>query len=59
MEEWTNRDLPVLRAVVEIHDKTGRTKIQAGAIASAVGFDKETTQRALRALDAEPYLKSS
>jgi hypothetical protein len=56
-DTWTNRDLPVLRAVVEIHDTTGKTKIGVGEIANAAGFDVETTRRAIRALYTEPYLQ--
>jgi len=56
-DTWTNRDLPVLKAVVEIYDATGRTMIRPGDIAAKAGFDQETTERAIRALYREPYLE--
>jgi hypothetical protein len=56
-DTWTNRDLPVLRAIVEIYDETGRPSIRTSEIAAAVGFDKDTTRRALNALYTQPYLK--
>lgn len=52
---WTNRDLPVLKAAVEIYDKTGHVRPEA--IQRAIGFDAETVQRALRALYTEPYFR--
>jgi hypothetical protein len=54
-DTWTNRDLPVLRAAVEIYEDTGRAMIRASDIARAAGFDEDTTQRAIRALYTEPY----
>ncbi|WP_062894951.1 hypothetical protein [Mycobacterium avium] len=54
-DTWLNRDLPVLKAAVEIYDRTGH--IRADAIEKAVGFDTETVQRALRALYTEPYFQ--
>lgn len=59
-DTWTDRDLPVLRAVVQIYEDTGRTKIAVGDIADAVGFDKGTTLKALRALyteGADPFFE--
>lgn len=56
-DTWTNRDLPVLRAAVEIYDRTGKTKIGVGEIANAAELDIETTQRSIRALCTEPYLQ--
>jgi hypothetical protein len=56
-DTWANRDLPVLRAVVEIHDATGKTMIRPGEIARRVGFDEETTERALRALYRQPFFE--
>ncbi|ORV91184.1 hypothetical protein AWC11_11295 [Mycobacterium interjectum] len=52
---WTSRDLPVLKAAVEIYDRTGG--IRPDAIERAVGLDPETVQRALRALHTEPYFR--
>lgn len=54
-DTWVNRDLPVLKAVVQLHEDTGRSLIRASDIERAVGFDKETTQRAIRNLYTEPY----
>jgi hypothetical protein len=52
-ETWYQRDLPVLRAVVELADiKTGGP-ISNAEIASATGFDSETVRRALHSLLAE------
>ncbi|ORB89759.1 hypothetical protein [Mycobacterium persicum] len=53
-DTWYGRDLPVLRAAVKIWDTT-RRPASAAAIAQAVGFDEETTQRALAALRREPF----
>jgi hypothetical protein len=56
-DTWTSRDLPVLKAVVEIYDTTGKTVISPGEIAAKAGFDQETTERAIRALYRQPYLE--
>ncbi|OBH34569.1 hypothetical protein A5692_12905 [Mycobacterium sp. E342] len=56
-DTWTNRDLPVLKAVVEIFEATGKTKIGPSEIAAKANLDPETTERALRALYREPYLE--
>ena len=56
-DKWTNRDLPVLRAIVEIYENTGAAIIRAFDVEQATGFDKETTQRALRALNTQPYFQ--
>jgi hypothetical protein len=56
VDTWTDRDLPVLRAAVEIYDRTGRNP-SAADLGSACGFDNETVQRALRALYREPYFE--
>ena len=53
-DTWTNRDLPVLRGVVELYEEDGRGR-RATTIASRTGFDNDTVQRALRALYTEPY----
>jgi hypothetical protein len=58
-DTWTNRDLPVLKAVVQIYEKTGRAKIRVSDIAQAAGFDEPTTQHAIRALYREPYLEEA
>jgi hypothetical protein len=55
-DTWTDRDLPVLRAAVEIYDRTGRNP-SAAELGKACGFDQDTVQRALRALYREPYFE--
>jgi hypothetical protein len=54
-DTWTNRDLPVLRAVVKIFSQTGRTRIEIEDIQEETGFDKPTTQLALQMLYQEPF----
>jgi hypothetical protein len=54
---WTNRDLPVLKAAVKLYETTGRARIPVTDIAAAVGFDKESTLRAIRALYRQPYFE--
>ena len=51
-----SRDLPVLHAIVEIYDSTGRN-VKAADIAAKTGMVKETVQRAIRALYTEPYMQ--
>lgn len=58
-DTWANRDLPILKALVQIYENTGRAVIRASDIESATGFDKDTTQRALRALSREPYFEEA
>ncbi|CAN5223742.1 hypothetical protein BH11ACT6_BH11ACT6_05170 [soil metagenome] len=53
---WDNRDLPVLRAAVDIYERTGRT-IRPRQIEQESGFDEDTVQRALRVLNREPYFE--
>lgn len=57
-DTWESRDLPVLKAAVELHEETGRRQ-RASAIEKATGFDRETVQRALRALYREPYFEEA
>ena len=56
-DTWTNRDLPVLKAIVEIVDETADSSIAISDIKVRVGMDDTTLQRALRALYSEPYLQ--
>jgi hypothetical protein len=49
---WEQRDLPVLRAIVELTDE-GQWWIEAAHLAQRTGFDEITVQRALNALAAE------
>jgi hypothetical protein len=55
-DTWTTRDLPVLRAAVELYDQTGRNP-SAAELGAACGFGKDTVQRALRALYREPFFE--
>lgn len=55
-DTWTTRDLPVLRAAVEIYDRTGRNP-RAAELGAACEFDEDTVQRALRALYREPFFE--
>ena len=51
-ETWSSRDLPVLRAIVDIYEATG-SAMGPDAIASATGFEGGKVPAALRALDSE------
>lgn len=57
-DTWTNRDLPVLKAVVELFEETGRGP-RVTDVVTRVGFDEETVERALRALYTEPYFEKA
>ncbi len=57
-DTWETRDLPVLKAAVELYEESGR-RLRPRAIEDATGFDKETVQRALRALYRQPYFEES
>lgn len=56
-ETWTTRDPPVLQAIVEISEETGRA-VRPDEIEVATGMGRDTVQSALRALDSEdqPYV---
>ena len=54
-DTWTSRDLPVLKAIVDIYEEVGMPAITPDQIQQRVGFDDETVYRALRALETEPY----
>lgn len=55
-ETWTIRDLPVLRAIVDLHEEVGDAdEIGLWEIQQRSGFDEETVQKALRALNRQPY----
>jgi hypothetical protein len=56
-DTWTNRDLPVLQAVVELYDETGRHLTRATSVEQKTGFDQDTVQRALRALRSAPFFQ--
>lgn len=56
-DTWTNRDLPVLKAAVQIYENADRSNIRVSDIERAVGFDKDSIQRALRALYRQPFFE--
>jgi hypothetical protein len=58
-DTWSRRDLPVLKAIVEIFNETGDSSIDASEVRARAGLDKDALQRALRALYTEPYLQES
>lgn len=55
-ETWTNRDLPVLKAAVDIFETGDDDNIEPDEIARRTGFDVDDVQRALRVLYKHPYL---
>ncbi len=58
-ETWTSRDLPVLRAVVDHYEETGESDIRPWDLQQRTGFDEETVQKALRALNRQPYFENA
>ncbi|MCV7286718.1 hypothetical protein H7J87_15425 [Mycolicibacterium wolinskyi] len=54
-ETWTTRDLPVLRAIVDLYEETG-DPVSARDIEHRTGFDEDSVQRALRRLNTRPSL---
>lgn len=57
-DTWQSRDLPVLKAVVDLYEETGRGPRVTDVVAK-VGFDEGTVERALRALYTEPYFEKA
>jgi hypothetical protein len=53
-DTWFERDLPVLKAAVEVFERDG-DPMEAGDIAAALKLGPDIVQRALRALSAEPF----
>ncbi len=54
---WEDRDLPVLRAFVELWEESGGQVVTAQQLEHRTGFDQATTQSALAALiEEEPKL---
>jgi hypothetical protein len=51
-DTWNDRDLPVLRAVVELDEREGRP-VTAEDVRFVTGFDPNTVESALRALAGE------
>lgn len=58
-DTWFERDLPVLDAAVRIYDETGRSMIRATELERVTGFDHDTVQRALRALNTDEYFEKA
>jgi hypothetical protein len=57
-DTWTNRDLPVLRAIVDLYEEEeDEGGIQPWEIQQRTGFDEETVRKALRALNRQPYFQ--
>jgi len=53
-DTWLERDLPVLKAAVQVFEREG-DPMDADDIAAAAQLDADTVQRALRALSTEPF----
>ena len=51
-ETWTSRDLPVLTAIVEVFERTGRV-MRPNEIVEQSGLDADQVETALRALEGE------
>ena len=51
-ETWTRRDLPVLTAIVEVFERTGRV-MRPNEIVEQSGLDADQVETALRALEGE------
>lgn len=59
-DTWANRDLPVLRAIVELYEEEeDEGGIQPWEIQRRTGFDEATVRRALRALNRQPYFEDA
>jgi hypothetical protein len=54
-DSWTTRDLPVLKAAVELYEENGGGGVAPSAIAARLHIDEETVQRSLTAL--APYFE--
>lgn len=48
-DTWFERDLPVLKAAVEVVEQEG-DPIEVGDIAAVANLDSDTVQRAMRAM---------
>jgi len=53
-DTWLDRDLPVLKAAVEVFEREG-DPMDAYDIVAVAKLDADTVQRALRALSTEPF----
>ncbi|MFG3576412.1 hypothetical protein [Micromonospora chersina] len=50
---WEDRDLPVLRAIVELYEESGGRQNRPHHIVERTGLDEQSVLRSLRALDGE------
>jgi hypothetical protein len=51
-DTWTSRDLPILEAIVQLYELTGRP-MTVSEVSQHTGFSDETIHAALKALDGE------
>jgi hypothetical protein len=59
-DTWTTRDLPVLRAIVDLfEEEEDEGGIQPWQIQQRSGFDEATVQKALRTLNRQPYFEDA
>jgi hypothetical protein len=60
-DTWTNRDLPVLRAIVDLFEQQEEDEggIEPWEIERRTGFDEQTVQKALRVLNRQPYFEDA
>lgn len=58
-DTWTNRDLPVLKAVVDIFEDDDEEEIEPLGIARRTGLELDAVQKSLRALRKHPYFDDS
>ncbi len=61
MDTWTTRDLPVLRAIVQLVDEDDSGQVRFSQIVERAGMDEATVTKALRALEHEqpPLFKAN
>lgn len=60
-DTWNDRDLPLLRAIVDLYDQTGHP-VRASRLAQRTGLDEKTVQAGLRALAGQqdpPYFSAN
>lgn len=56
-ETWASRDLPVLKAVVELYEATSSSRSPVSEVQKATGFDAGTVDQALKVLQTHPYIE--
>lgn len=55
---WTERDLPVLKTIIQLIDEDPGQPIPRQRIEQAAGMDEDTVRRAVFSLMDEPYLET-